>query len=43
MRELLSMTDDELLQVRKDTRSWVKKFHNSYYIGKRLKEVVYKI
>jgi hypothetical protein len=43
MIKLLSMTDDELLQVKKDTRSWVEKFHSSYYMGKRLKEIVYKI
>jgi hypothetical protein len=43
MIKLLSMTDDELFQVKKDTRSWVEKFHSSYYMGKRLKEVVYKI
>jgi hypothetical protein len=43
MIKLLSMTDDELFQVKKDTRSWVEKFHSSYYMGKRLKEIVYKI
>ena len=43
MIELLSMSDDELLQIKKDTRLWVEKFHSSYYMGKRLKEVVYKI
>lgn len=43
MIELLSMTNDELFQIRKDTRAWVEKFHSNYYIGKRLKEVVYKI
>ena len=43
MIKLLSMSDGELLQVRKDTRLWVEKFNSYYVIGKRLKEVVYKI
>jgi len=43
MIKLLSMSDSELLQIRKDTRLWVEKFHSYYAIGKRLKEVVYKI
>jgi len=37
------MSDSELLQVRKDTRLWVEKYHSYYITGKRLKEVVYKI
>ena len=43
MIELLSMTDNEFLQVRKDTRLWVEKFHSYEFMGKRLKKEVYKI
>ena len=43
MRKLLSMTDDELLQNKKDSREWVEKSHSYYALGKKLKEVVYKI
>jgi hypothetical protein len=43
MIKLLSISDNELLQIRKDTRLWVEKFNSYYAIGKRLKEVVYKI
>ncbi len=43
MNKLLSMTDDELLQVRKDTRMWVENFHSYEFMGRRLKNVVYNI
>jgi len=41
--KLLSMTDKELLQVKKDTRMWVEKFHSYKFMGSRLKEKVYEI
>jgi len=41
--KLLSLSDDNLLQIKKDTRKWVEKFHSHYAVGKRLKEVIYKI
>jgi hypothetical protein len=43
MIKLLSMTDDELLQIKKDTRLWVEKYHSYKFMGRRLKEIVYKI
>ena len=43
MIKLLSMSDDELLQIRKATRMWVEKFHSYKFIGNRLKEKVYNI
>ena len=43
MRELLTLSDDEILKIQKDTRSWVEKFHSYRAVGKRLKEIVYKI
>jgi len=43
MRKLLTLNNDELLQIKKDTRAWVEKFHSHYAVGKRLKEIVYKI
>lgn len=43
MTKLLSMSDNDLLDLRKKTRDWVEKFHSYHVIGKRLKEVVYKI
>ena len=43
MRKLLTLSNDELLQIKKDTRAWVEKFHSYYAVGKRLKEIVYKI
>jgi len=41
--ELLTLTEAELLQRRKDTRAWVEKFHSYEAVGKRLKEEVYEI
>jgi len=43
MTRLLSMSDNDLLDLRKKTRDWVEKFHSFHAMGKRLKEVVYKI
>jgi len=43
MIKLLSMTDNELLQVKKDTRMWVEKFHSYKFMGSRLKKKIYKI
>jgi hypothetical protein len=43
MINLLSMTDDELLQIKKATRMWVEKFHSYKFMGKRLKDRVYNI
>ena len=43
MIKFLFMNNEELLQVRKDTRAWVVKHHSYHAIGKRLKEEVYKI
>jgi hypothetical protein len=43
MINLLSMTDDELLQIKKATRMWVEKFHSYEFMGRRLKDVVYNI
>lgn len=41
LRELLSLSDDKLLQVRKDTRQWVEKYHSYKSVGERLKEILY--
>ena len=41
--KLLKMSDAELLQIRKDTRMWVEKFHSYEFMGRRLKEKVYNI
>jgi len=43
MIKLLSMSDNELLQVKKDTRLWVEKSHSYKFMGRRLKKLVYKI
>jgi hypothetical protein len=43
LRQLLTFSDDKLLQAKKDTRAWVEKFHSYYMVGKRLKDVVYEI
>jgi len=43
MINLLSISDDELLQIKKDTRMWVEKFHSYEFMGRRLKDVVYNI
>jgi len=43
MIKLLKMTDDELLQIKKDTRMWVEKFHSYEFMGRRLREKVYEI
>ena len=43
LKTLLSKTDDELLQIKKDTRMWVEKFHSYEFMGRRLKDVVYNI
>ena len=43
MINLLSMTDTELLQIKKDTRMWAEKFHSYEFMGRRLKEKVYEI
>ena len=41
--ELFSLTDNELLHYKKETRLWVEKFHSLKAVGKRLKEKVYEI
>lgn len=43
LRGLLMLDDNQLLQIRKDTRLWVEKFHSHYAVGKRLKEIIYEI
>jgi len=43
MRKLLTLNNKELLQIKKNTRAWVEKFHSYYAVGKRMKEIVYKI
>lgn len=43
LRKLLSLSDSELLQIRKDTRAWVEKYHSYKAVGERLKKVVYGI
>ena len=43
MRKLLLLNDDKLLALKKNNRAWVEKFHSHYAVGKRLKEIVYKI
>ena len=43
MRKLLILNNDELLQIKKDTRVWVEKFHSYHAVGKKLKEIVYQI
>jgi len=41
--KFLKMSDVELLQIKKDTRAWVEKFHSYEFMGRRLKEEVYNI
>jgi glycosyltransferase involved in cell wall biosynthesis len=43
MRKLLSLSDEKLLAMQEASRAWVEKFHSHHAVGKRLKEVVYKI
>ena len=41
--KLLKMSDEELIQIKKDTRLWVEKFHSYEFMGRRLRETVYEI
>jgi hypothetical protein len=43
LRELLMLDDNQLLQIREDTRLWVERFHSYYSVGKRLKKIIYRI
>ncbi len=43
LRRLLSLSDDELLSARQNTRAWAERFHSFEAVGTRLKEKVYGI
>lgn len=43
LTKLLSLTDNELLNLKKKTRAWVEQFHSFEAVGRRLKEKIYEI
>lgn len=43
LRKFLILGNNELIKIKKDTRTWVEKYHNFEVVGKKLKEIIYKI